>query len=774
MNFVRKRVWRSRWVCVSFISLFVITGCATTGPGESAAVKTVEPALSGPVIQKVAVSEEEAAVLVAIESNQALNYSAIKRVLPPGVVLYFPDTSLEGIEESFTPDSALIKSISSSRPADAEGASRIQINLNEDARYEITQEENRIMVYLTKPGQTAEKVAEQAAPVPAETKERVALIAQTPEEPEDLKKTSQPEFSGKQAPGATKPVWVNRINFLELPQGRSRVTIGTTGRAAYETERPAPNRVLLRLLHARIPKYEQRALITTRFKSAVDRIVPVQTSDMGDTALIAIQLREAVPYKVEQTENMLIVDFEASTVAPRPLPEVTEPAWREAMERPETISRPGVVGVTEMGISLTGEQKVYTGQKISLDFQDADIRDVFRILHEISGKNFVIGDDVKGRVTLKLDNVPWDQVLDLITRMNRLGTIEAGNIVRIATLTNLEAEKKAMEAHIEAEKNALKAKEELEPLTTEYIPINYSSAAEMLKHLENVRSERGRLNFDERTNMIIMSDVRAKIDLAKEVVKKLDVVTRQVLIESRIVEARTSFAREIGVQWGGDFATLRGSDNLGGWYGLKGPLTDKNYVVNMPATGATSGIEFGFQRFAGGLTSLTLNAVLTASEVEGDIKIISSPKVLTLDNKEAYIKQGQSIPYTKDEEGTISTEFVDAVLSLTVTPHVTMDDRISLKVLVTQDRPDFSRTSREGEPLIDTKEANTELLVNNGETIVIGGIITEDQSYGQQNVPWLGEMPVLGWLFKSSTKLQDRTELLVFITTTIVKLEEGN
>ena len=433
----------------------------------------------------------------------------------------------------------------------------------------------------------------------------------------------------------------------------------------------------------------------------------------------------------------------------------------------------------EKDFSFGADKRVFTGQKISLDFQDADIRDVFRILHEISGKNFVIGDDVKGRVTLKLDNVPWDQVLQLITKMNRLGTIEEGNIVRIATLTTLEAEKKALESHIEAEKNALKAKEELEPLTTEYIPINYSDAADMLEHLEDVRSERGRLSFDGRTNMIIMTDVLSKIDRAKEVVKKLDVVTRQVLIEARIVEASTNFAREIGIQWGGDYMTLRGSGTLGGVWGLKGPLgtednPDANYVVNMPAAGPSSGIEFGFQRFSGGLTSLTLNAILTAMEVQGELKIISSPKILTLDNKEAYIKQGQSIPYTKDEEGTISTEFVDAVLSLTVTPHVTMDDRIALKVLATKDEPDFSQTSVEGEPLIDTKEANTELLVNNGETIVIGGIIKENQSYEEQAVPWLSQMPVLGWLFKAHSRATDRRELLIFITTTIVKLEEGN
>jgi type IV pilus assembly protein PilQ len=773
MNRVRRRPGRSCWLFLSLMALLVMAGCATKGPGEPAAV-TAEPMTAERFVQGVDVNEEDAAVVVTIQSNQPLTYSAIKRVLPPGVVMYFPDTSLQGVEELYTPESTLIKSIATSQPAEQGGASRIQINLAEDARYNITQDQNQITVRLDKPGNEPAPVAEAAAPAPKEMK---GSAVQEPQQAVVSEKAAEASTEQPQAAGDQKMVWVNRVNFIELEQGRSRVMLGTTGRVAYETDRPSPDRVILRLLHARIPKHEMRALITTRFKSAVDRVVPIQTPAMGDTALIAVQLREAVPYRVEQKDNLLIVDFEASTVPPRPLPDVQEPEWQRVMEgaaAPPAVSM--AQGPVESGLSFGREKKVYTGQKISLDFQDADIRDVFRILHEISGKNFVIGDDVKGRVTLKLDNVPWDQVLDLITRMNQLGTTEEGNIVRIATLSTLEAEKKATESNIEAEKNARKAQEELEPLVTEYIPINYSDAAVMIEHLEDVKSERGKLSFDKRTNMIIMTDAADKVDRARQVVKKLDVVTRQVLIESRIVEASTSFSREIGIQWGGDYATLRSSDVLGGVYGFKGPLDDggKNWVVNLPATGATSGIEFGFQRFAGGLTSLTLNAILTAMEVEGEIKIISSPKIVTLDNKEAYIKQGQRIPFTKDEEGTITTEFVDAVLSLTVTPHVTMDDRIALNVLATKDEPDFSQTSIAGEPLIDTKEANTELLVNNGETIVIGGIIKENQIRSQQNVPWLGQMPVLGWLFKSQGKVADKRELLIFITTTIVKLEEGN
>jgi type IV pilus assembly protein PilQ len=440
------------------------------------------------------------------------------------------------------------------------------------------------------------------------------------------------------------------------------------------------------------------------------------------------------------------------------------PKWQQAMQETEAVAT-GAADVPSMRAVSRGTEKVYTGQKISLDFQDADIRNVFRILHEISGKNFVIGEEVQGRVTLKLDKVPWDHVLDLVTKMNKLGISEEGNIIRIAPLASLKAER-------EAEKSAKEAEQEAAPLITEYIPINYSEATAIQKHLTEVKTARGKVTVDERTNMIIMTDVKDAVQRAAEVVRKLDVVTRQVMIEARIVEAKTNFSREIGIQWGFTHETTRGAADLGGPYGFSGAVGGaNNYAVNLPPSAATSGVAFHFERFPGGATSLTIDAALSALELQGQLKIISTPKILTLDNKEASIKQGQEIPYTKDEEGTITTSFVEAVLSLVVIPHITMDDRVSMKITATKDAPDFSRAV-DGQPAIDKKEANTELLVNNGETIVIGGILQETDEKGQRNVPGLSRIPILGWLFSSKTKTSDKNELLIFITPTIVELEE--
>jgi type IV pilus assembly protein PilQ len=723
-------------------------GCAGTAATKPEAVEG-EPTVSGNVIEEITVTEEEAAVVVVIKGNEPLTYSAIKHQVPLGVVLYFPNTSLEGVEESLTPETALIESIVVSQPEEQEGLSRVQINLSDDVPYEVNQEENQIYVqFATSP---AEEVMGEEA--------EAAAVTEAAEEA-----GMEPVPEAVEAEMAGEPTWLNRINFLMMEQGKSRVIVRTTSPVQYDTERPSPNRVLLKLYNVKIPTFEKRPLITTRFNSAVDRVVPVQTDQMGNTAIIAMELREEVPYRVEQQENVFFVDFEPSTIPPRPLPDVDMPHWQQVMTETEAAIAPPpeVVDVEEV---TTESGKVFTGQKISLDFQDADIRNVFRILNEISGKNFIIGSNVKGKVTLKLDNVPWDQVLDLVTRMNKLGVDEEGNIIRIAPLATLEAEKKAADS-------ARQAMEEVAPLVTEYIAINYSEASAMRAHLTDIKTERGSVSLDERTNMIIMTDVQEAIDRAKDVVKKLDIVTRQVLIEARIVEAETNFAREIGIQWGFDHMTTRSADALGGTYGFSGAVGgDSNYAVNLPPAAGTSGIDFVFSRWPGMATSLTVSASLKLAEAEGKLKIISSPKVLTMDNKEATIKQGSSIPYQKDEDGTISTTFVDAVLSLKVTPHVTMDNRIAIKVNATKDAPDFSQAVA-GQPAIDKKEANTELLVNNGETIVIGGIITETKSVNEDRVPGLGKLPVLGHLFKNRSKRADRTELLIFLTTTIVDIEQ--
>ncbi len=760
MNHESKRILRNTGLlCTLALIIGMLGGCASKGPTIREGLEP-EAASGEKVIYDITVAEEATQALVIIKGKQPLAYTSVKHLLPLGVVLYFPKTSMQGVQETYTPESTLIKSIMTTELTGTRGCSRIQINLKDDVPYKATQEKNQLLVCFRK-SITEKTGGEETAVAPAAKEPTVP----EPEKGMEVKETLEPMEERAEAQKVEKPAWVNRINFVMLEGRKSRVIVGTTDTVRYETAKPSDKRLLLKLFNTKIPKFQKRPLITTRFKSAVDRVVPIQTAKMGDTAVIAIQLRETVPYRVEQKENLLVVDLEPSAIPPRPLPDVKTPKWQQVMKETEAeIIKEAEVPPEEPILTETG--KVYTGQKISLDFQDADIRHVFRILHEISGQNFVIGDDVKGRVTLKLDNVPWDQVLDLILSMNKLDRVEEGNIVRIATLSTLELEQKALKAKMQAEQDVL----EQEPLVTEYIPINYADASVILTHLEEIRSDRGKLSVDERSNMIIMKDSRSYIDTATQLVKRLDIVTPQVIIEARIVEASTDFSREIGIYWGGVYEA-QGNQNTYDIFGGVDAVTT-NYAVYLPPAAPTSGIGFSFARLTGS-NPLTLYANLQAMESQGKGRIISSPRVLTLDNKEASIQQGVEIPYQVLEEGSYSLKWAQALLKLQVTPHITMDQRISMKILTTRDAPDWSRTVQ-GAPSINKKETKTELLVNDGDTIVIGGIIIREEAVSKKGVPYLSKIPLLGWLFSSESKRMEKQELLIFVTPTIVKLEEAH
>jgi type IV pilus assembly protein PilQ len=411
-----------------------------------------------------------------------------------------------------------------------------------------------------------------------------------------------------------------------------------------------------------------------------------------------------------------------------------------------------------------GEKK-YTGEKIALDFYDTDIKNVFRILREISGQNFAIDKDVTGKVTLTLDKpVPWDQVLDLVLRMNQLGSVQEGNITRIATLQTLAREEELRRGQFEARLKAEEQQEALEPLTTVYMPISYANASSDIQpHLEPLLTKgRGSISVDQRTNLIIFTDVPSKVEQAKEIVKRLDTVTPQVLIEARIVEANANFARNFGIDWEATIGPSY-SGNLGGDIGY-------NLATNNLGVANTGVLGITFNKIGG--TPLTLNAQLQALESLGEGKIISTPKIITLDNKAATIKQGTQFPYNKlDADGNTTTEFIDIVLQLTVTPHVTPDDRIAINVQITK----ADQTGLVGNiPVLATKDATTELLVNDGETFVIAGIIKNTVTEGQDGVPGLMHIPLLGWLFKNKVLSDAKEELLIFITPKIIRLEQRN
>ncbi len=645
-----------------------------------------------------------------------------------------------------------------------------------------------------------------------------SVAPETEAVPEEAEAVPEVAAAGVVAAGAQSypagPAFVNRVDFLSKENGKSSIIVGTTKPVTYSLDTD-DKRFRLDLMNTKIMNYRQRPLITTRFESAVDRIIPVQTPKMKDNARIVVELREDVPYTVEQTGNQIQIDFEASSIPPKPFEEAELPPWTNVMEEEavlaETKIAMTVVGASELDavepepveplgpveseapleidepemvedemveteemVSIQevpevemGEERVqsvprevFSGEKIALDFYQTDIKNVLRILRDVSGKNFAIDKDVSGKVTLTLVKpVPWDQVLDLILRMNQLGQLSEGNIVRIVTISTLRKEEKMRSEALKAAQAIKEQEKALEPLITEYIPINYASAAADIKpRLEEIKTpKRGKVGVDRRNNQIIMTDVVEKIAKAKEIIRRIDKVTPEVIIEARVIEVSENFSRAIGTEWGLDYGPVSGGDGA-----------EHTYKIAMNHPVAASGtIGYQFARIAG--TPISLNAQLQAIEATGNGKIVSTPKIVTLDNKQATISQGLEYPYLeRDSSGLATVKFKKIDLKLDVTPHVTPDNRISMKINITKNDVDDIVG---GIPSLATNSASTELLVNNGDTIVIGGIIKITDSEGYSQFPLLSQIPILGWLFKSKTTTNKKNELLIFITPTIVHLE---
>ena len=411
----------------------------------------------------------------------------------------------------------------------------------------------------------------------------------------------------------------------------------------------------------------------------------------------------------------------------------------------------------------------YVGRRISLDFQQADISNVLRLIAEVSGFNMVVGEGVKSKVTMKLVSVPWDQALEMILKMNGLGKIRQGNILWIDSLANI-AKQQSEEAQ------AKDAKAKAEELVDRVFYIRNLQATELMTSLRQYLSPRGLMQMSQGSNALIVRDTESKIGVMKQLVDGLDLEVPQVQIEARIVQADTNYSRSLGVQWGiQNLNQLAGSGVANFRTGNVGPFggQSSNFLVNLPATVgglvSTPGVGFTIGRTDGAL----LDVRLSAGELLGLSKVIASPKITTLDKREAKISQGESIPFqTTSLQGT-QTTFVDANLELNVTPQITSRDpketgkMIMMKVRATRNA--VGARSNPAGPSIDRREANTQVNIHDGETMVIGGVFIDTQNNSVVGIPYLSRVPVLGWLFKQKTESVAKQELLIFLTPTIVK-----
>jgi type IV pilus secretin PilQ/predicted competence protein len=458
----------------------------------------------------------------------------------------------------------------------------------------------------------------------------------------------------------------------------------------------------------------------------------------------------------------------------------------------------------------------YRGQRmVDLDFQDIELENVFRLLAEVSNFNIVVSEKVKGKITMRLKNVPWGQAMDLVVSTQKLGMVQQGNVIRVAPLKDLIDEEKErrtlrqqkLQEKLEAarkeqeEKIAQQEREKkLRPFVTETIQLNYAKVKsvvdDQIKKGKLLTDERelkrqGMVFYDEKTNQLTVTDYPEVIEEIKRYVQRVDKPTPQVLIEARVVKANKTFSRELGIQWGGQFAEFERANEwamgISGGLGGAAPSTwrsrgfvtpgttqflpNSSWMVNLPATlfgASTPAIGFQIGKLLGDLINLDLR--LSAAEQDGLTKIISRPKVMTLDNVEATIEQGRDMPYTQvNPEGQTSVVWKRASLKTNVTPLISPDGRVKMKIHVTDNRVDPTVTSSLGEPSILIREAGTEVLVRNGETVVIGGIVEETKTKAEQGVPWLKDTPILNWLFERKAVEDRLDEMLIFVTPFVIE-----
>jgi type IV pilus assembly protein PilQ len=539
------------------------------------------------------------------------------------------------------------------------------------------------------------------------------------------------------------------IDFRRGGAGEGRVVVDLSDNAVGIDLKVQGRSIIIDFINTALPKNLHRRLDVTDFGTAVQTI---EAFAQGSNSRIVIEPRGTWEHTAYQSDNRFIVEIKEQSVDQ------------------DRIARGGG----------------YTGERLSLNFQNVEVRAVLQVIADFTGLNIITSDTVGGNLTLRLKDVPWDQALDIILRAKGLDLRKTGNVVWIAPRDELATrEKLALEAQAQIS--------DLEPTRTESFQLNYQKAADVQKLLsdssQRVLSKRGSAVVDTRTNTLFVQDTPARLEDVRRVLRKVDVAVRQVMIESRIVEATDTFSRNLGARLGfrenpdghpasrgtsGPRFTVGGSQAAiapiagAGGLGATPPFDPTNLNVNLPVPGvggANPGV-FSLILFNNS-RSRFLDLELTALQADGRGKIISSPRVITGDQVEATIEQGTEIPYqAATSSGATSVQFKKATLSLKVKPQVTPDDNVIMSLNVHKDSVGSNTLAG---PSIDTKQIITEVLVENGGTVVIGGIYTQEERSTTNKIPVLGDLPYVGFLFKQNLKLDDRRELLIFITPKIIK-----
>lgn len=527
---------------------------------------------------------------------------------------------------------------------------------------------------------------------------------------------------------------VSGIDFQRVDGGIGRVVVTMTDDQAGLNIEEEGNNVVVSLSGASLSNSLQQRIDVQDFATPVTFVDAMASG--RNTKILIKPGAEPYDYMAYQTGSKLIVDFKPLTRAEK-----------------EEIKK---------------NEFPYSGEKIDLNFQNVSVRSVLQILEEVAQLNLVVDDAVDGEITLLLKHVPWDQALDIVLKTRGLDKRQIGNVLLVAP-----AEQIAERERIELE--SLKQVEELSPLVTDFIQVDFRKASEMRQRIYDAKlvTERGFIVADDQTNRLMVRETSAQLEEIRRTLRQFDTEVSQIMIEARLVTARADYSRELGIRWGfglqdGNFVA-GGSGDSSAYYVEDFPVSGADLPLNVDlgASGTTSSLVLGYAT-----NSFALATELSAMQSEGKIEIVSQPKVITTNGKAAYIKSGKEVPYQTVEDGEVSIEFKDVVLSLDVTPQINPGDRIALELKITKDS--IGETLDNGEIGIDTNELETSVVVKDGETIVLGGVYQDNRSDYVYKTPLLGDIPVLGNLFKKTVAENNKEELLIFITPKLIRESLGS
>lgn len=747
-NTKRLKKGNAYFLLVTFGLFCVFFGCAQAPPKE---VEVVEEKPAEVQSIRVVSEPSENKVIIEITSSRPVPYGAFKLVQPLRIVVGVTAAPSEGLTGPSVPDEKIIKDVRFETTGKEPISTRVIATLSRDVEYTVQDQEGIIRLALF----PKEPLEEKPAPVVAMKEEAIGA------------KEPRVFF----LPGKANLNQVLGVDFFMLPQGRSRITVTTSDKAEYNVSPKDSLTLLLEIKNAAIRPELTRYIDSSHFKGIVNKVTPIKRNAKRGVDL-EISLKEVAPYHLVQVEKEIRIDFNKTTVTP-PAKKITQATYAKTLVTAEKAppEKPGEPKPPEVA-PTPPKEKPKEVARMTLEFSNADIRNILKLIGEVSQLNIVWGPEVKGTVSMRLKDVPWDQALDIVLETNNLGMRKEDNVIWVTTRDKImqlkkgeEERQKAREDRLKQLKEQEKAEKAEEPLVTGYITVNYAVVEDIKKLIdENVKGPRGKISVDTANKTIIFTDIAANIKKAKELKERQDRPIKQVMIEARIVDARTSFRRDLGFGW--DLSYVHGGSPWGG----SGPgVVSYDFATNfsMPA-GTAAGITF-----ANTAGTKVLNAQLALAETEGQVKTLSSPKIITRDTVEATIKQGTTIyiPYT-DEQGNRTAKEVEANLELNVKPNITPNDMVIMTIKVSDNYPDYANRVGENVP-INTKSANTEMMVASGDTVIIGGIYKENKGDTTEGIPWLSKIPFIGWLFKTESTSTEKSELLIFLTPTVVYSDKG-